>query len=269
MDFYKEKGTSSYFRKKNMSLVSQELKHFVKEHKMEYAYFWADTFLAMNNREFDEFCEMYQDIRLPFWMQTRPETLSDEKIRRLSDVGLHRISFGVEHGNYEFRKKYLGRSFKNEDIVKKLQIPRKYGVQFSVNNITGFPHETRDLAMDTVELNRHIESDNQSIYAFVPFHGTPLRKVTEELGYLKHSDITKCLTDRPMLDQPQYPATEVEGIQRCFVLYVKMPKSRWGEIRKAEKNTPEGNRIFEELKEEYKQKHMSPNKSSDLEYGVE
>ena len=269
MDFYKEKGTSSYFRKKNMSLVSQELKHFVKEHKMEYAYFWADTFLAMNNREFDEFCEMYQDIRLPFWMQTRPETLSDEKIRRLSDVGLHRISFGVEHGNYEFRKKYLGRSFKNEDIVKKLQIPRKYGVQFSVNNITGFPHETRDLAMDTVELNRHIESDNQNIYAFVPFHGTPLRKVTEELGYLKHSDITKCLTDRPMLDQPQYPATEVEGIQRCFVLYVKMPKSRWGEIRKAEKNTPEGNRIFEELKEEYKQKYIIDSKVADLEYGME
>jgi len=93
MDFYKEKGTSSYFRKKNMSLVSQELKHFVKEYKMEYAYFWADTFLAMNNREFDEFCEMYQDIRLPFWMQTRPETLSDEKIKKLSDVGLNQDIF--------------------------------------------------------------------------------------------------------------------------------------------------------------------------------
>jgi orotidine-5'-phosphate decarboxylase len=48
-----------------------------------------------------------------------------------------------------------------------------------------------------------------------------------------------------------------------------MPKSRWGEIRKAEKNTPEGNRIFEELKEEYKQKYIIDSKVADLEYGME
>jgi len=251
-----------------MNLVYEELKYFVKNHQMEYAYFWADTFLAMSSREFDEFCEMYQDIKLPFWMQTRPETITDKKIERLASVGLNRISFGMEHGNEEFRKKYLIREFKNKDIIEKLKIPHKYGVQFSVNNITGFPYETRELAMDTVELNRHIDADNQNIYAFVPFHGTPLRKLTEELGYVKHTDITRCLTDKPMLDQPQYSASEVEGLQRCFVLYVGMPKSRWNEIAKAEKNTPEGNRIFESLKEEYMQKYiMNPEKTADLEYG--
>lgn len=279
VDFYKDNGSSSFFRKKDMNLVYKELKYFVENHQMEYAYFWADTFLAMSNKEFDEFCEMYQDIKLPFWMQTRPETLSEDKIKRLSDVGLHRISFGLEHGNENFRKKYLGRSFKNKDIIEKLKIPHKHGVQYSVNNITGFPYETRELAMDTVELNRHIDADNQNMYAFVPFHGTPLRKLTEELGYVKHTDITRCLTDKPMLNQPQYSAEEVEGLQRCFVLYVGMPKSRWGDIAKAEKNTPEGNRIFNELKEEYRNLYMNssndlnsdndenPN-TADLEYGM-
>ena len=269
IDFYKNNGNSSYFRKKDMNLVYKELKYFVENHQMEYAYFWADTFLAMSSREFDEFCEMYKDIKLPFWMQTRPETINDKKIERLANVGLNRISFGMEHGNEEFRKKYLVREFKNKDIIEKLKIPHRHGVQFSVNNITGFPYETRELAMDTVELNRHIDADNQNMYAFVPFHGTPLRKLTEELGYVKHTDITRCLTDKPMLDQPQYPASEVEGLQRCFVLYVGMPKSRWGEIAKAEKNTPEGNRIFEKLKEEYRQENMNKiTKVADLEYGV-
>lgn len=248
-----------------------ELKYFVDNHNMEYAYFWADTFLAMSNREFDEFCEMYQDIKLPFWMQTRPETLNDDKVKKLADVGLNRISFGVEHGNEEFRKKYLARSFKNKDIIEKLKIPHHYGVEFSVNNITGFPHETRELAMDTIELNRHIKSDNQNLYAFVPFHGTPLRKICEDLGYVKHEDITRCLTDKPMLDQPQYSAEEVAGLQRCFVLYVGMPKSRWKDIAKAEKDTPEGNRLFAELKEEFKRDYMNSSadaKVADLEYGL-
>ena len=273
IDFYKDNGSSSFFRKKDANLVYKELKYFVENYQIEYAYFWADTFLAMSSKELDEFCEMYQDIKLPFWMQTRPETITDKKIEKLANVGLHRISFGMEHGNEAFRKKYLIREFKNKDIIEKLKIPHQHGVQYSVNNITGFPYETRKLAMDTVELNRHIDADNQNIYAFVPFHGTPLRKLTEELGYVKHTDITRCLTDKPMLDQPQYRASEVEGLQRCFVLYVGMPKSRWGEIAKAEKNTPEGNFIFEKLKEEYRQeymqKHVPSFKKADLEYGLD
>ena len=211
-------------------------------------------------------------------MQTRPETLNDDKVNKLANVGLHRISFGLEHGNEDFRRKYLDRTFKNSDIIEKLRIPHQYGVQYSVNNITGFPMETRELAFDTIELNRHIHSDNQNLYAFVPFHGTPLRKFSEELGYVKHTDITRCLTDKPMLDQPQYTAVEVEGLQRCFVLYVGMPKSRWKDIEKAEKNTPEGNKIFEEIKREYKEIYASgkasdstgdSGKVADLEYGME
>ena len=59
VDFYKDNGSSSFFRKKNANLVYKELKYFVENHQMEYAYFWADTFLAMSNKELDEFCEMY------------------------------------------------------------------------------------------------------------------------------------------------------------------------------------------------------------------
>ena len=62
---------------------------------------------------------------------------------------------------------------------------------YSTNNITGFPTETKKLAFDTIELNRHIDATNTSIYSFVPFHGTPLRKLCEELGYIKPETITK------------------------------------------------------------------------------
>jgi anaerobic magnesium-protoporphyrin IX monomethyl ester cyclase len=278
MSFYKAETGGGYFRKKSLDLVYKELKYFKDELDLEYAYFWADTFLAMNQRELEEFCEMYSDINLPFWIQTCPETISHDNIKRLSEVGLHRISFGMEHGNEDFRARVLDRRWKNADIIEALKIPHQYGVQFSVNNITGFPDETRKLAMDTVEINREIDADNANIYTFVPFHGTPLRKVCESKGLIKHETITKCLTDKPVFEMAQYPVEEIMGLRKCFILYVSFPKNRWKDIERAELDTPEGNRIFIELKQEYMEKYFKGPKDSkdteipqvaDLEYGME
>ena len=60
-----------------------------------------------------------------------------------------------------------------------------------------------------------------------------------------------------MLDQPGFPKSEIEGIRRCFVLYVKMPKNRWSEIKKAESLTPEGDRVWALLKKECSEKYMN------------
>ena len=267
MRLYKELG-HNFYRKKRMDLVYKELKHFKEIHKVEYMYFWADTFLGMSIKELDQFCEMYSDIKLPFWMQTRPETVTDYNIKKLTKVGLYRISFGLEHGNEKFRKEVLGRGWKNEDIIEKLKIPYQYGVAFSVNNITGFPKETKKLAFDTIEINRHIKSDNQNIYSFVPFHGTPLRKMCEDLGLIDHETITKCNTMASQLNMPQYPPHEINEIKKCFALYIKFPKNRWKDIELAEKNDEQGNKIYKELREEYLTKYM-PKPDADPHGGVE
>ena len=98
------------------------------------------------------------------------------------------------------------------------------------------------------------------------------------MGFLKPGDITKCLTDRPMLDMPQFSAKEIAGLIKCFVLYVKFPKNRWDEIKRAEEDTPEGRKIFKALKEEFTDRYMpaisegEPDEIptvADLEYGME
>ena len=90
----------------------------------------------------------------------------------------------------------------------------------------------------------------------MPFHGTPLRKMCEDLGLIKPETITKCVTDKTILNMPQYPPHEIEEIKRCFSMYIKFPKKRWKEIEKAEKNNKEGNKIYKELKKEYLEKYM-------------
>ena len=142
----------SFFRKKSMNLVKTEIENHIKKYNVEYIYFWADTFLAWNNKEFDEFCEMYSEFKLPFWCQTRIETIEEDKFRRLKELGLDRVTFGLEHGNEKFRRDIVKRDYSNDDAVKKIKIIEKLGITFSVNNIIGFPDETRELAFDTIEL---------------------------------------------------------------------------------------------------------------------
>ena len=245
-----------YFRKQRIDLVREELLVNINRYKADSFYFWADTFLAWNNHEFEAFCEMYSEFKLPFWIQTRPETVNAERFKKLRDIGLLRVAFGIEHGNEKFRKQILQRNVKNELIIENLKIVTDLDIPISVNNIIGFPTETRELAFDTIELNRYFKSDGINAYSYVPFHGTPLRKLAEQYGYIEKGRLTRSITSPTMLSMPQFTKEEIEGLRRCFVLYVKMPREKWSVISKAESLTPEGDQLFLELKDECTKKYM-------------
>lgn len=247
----------SFFRKRKIGLVYNELKHCLDKYKADSFYFWADTFLAWSEAEFDEFCAMYSEFKLPFWIQTRPETVTEYRFQKLKEIGLLRVAFGIEHGNEDFRRKILHRNVSNEMIIKNLNIVTNLGIPISVNNIMGFPTETRDMVFDTIELNRHFRSDGINAYAYTPFHGTPLREMSEKLGYVEKESLARCINHPTMISMPHFPKDKIEGIRRCFVLYVKMPKERWKDIEKAEALTTEGDKIWTDLKEECLEKYMN------------
>jgi anaerobic magnesium-protoporphyrin IX monomethyl ester cyclase len=254
---YKDETNVSFFRKAEISRIEHEIETMINVYKADSLYFWADTFLSWNKKDFYKFCDMYEKYKLPFWIQTRPETIKKEYFEKLKELGLLRVSFGIEHGSEWFREKYLERKLKNSKIIEKLKIVTDMKIPISVNNIMGFPFETRELAFDTIELNRQIESDGLNAYTFVPFHGVPLRKVSEDNNFVKKGKIVRSVMYLTMLDQPQFSKEEIEGIRRCFVLYVKMPKDRWNDIKKAESLTPEGDKILLSLKEECAEKYMN------------
>ena len=254
---YRKETGHNHYRMKSIDAVYKELKYYKDVIKAEAFYFWADSFLCYTEKTFNEFCEMYKEIRLPFWCQSRPETVKEARIKRLMDVGLFRMGLGVEHGNYEFRKRILRRNVTNETMLKSFKVLNRLDLKFSANNIMGFPEETKNLAMDTVHLNRQITCDGANAYSFSPFHGTPLRKMAEDLGFCDKELIARSIMKPTFLNMPQFPPDAIEGLRRCFILYVKMPLSRWPEIEKAEELTLEGDRIWAELRDECAEKHMN------------
>ena len=124
----------------------------------------------------------------------------------------------------------------------------EYDIPYSVNNIMGFPYETREIAMDTVRLNKTFKANDRNAYPFTPFAGTPLRKLAEELGFIKKDDIVRSvIVNGSILDMPQFPQKDVSALVKTFNMYVNFSEDRWPEIRRAE----EDDNLYEELKIEY------------------
>lgn len=75
MKMYLEETGKSYLRRKSFENMRAELLFYKEEMKAEYLYFWADTFFSWKKHEFEEFAEIYREINLPFWCQTRVDPL--------------------------------------------------------------------------------------------------------------------------------------------------------------------------------------------------
>jgi anaerobic magnesium-protoporphyrin IX monomethyl ester cyclase len=248
---YREGTGQQYFRRKRWDVVEKELRLYISKYGAEYIYFNAETFLAMSREEFDEFAQMYQHIGLPFWMQTRIETLSEHHIQELERVGCNRISVGLEHGNEEFRKTIIGKGFSNQRIIDVFKILDRSSIPVTINNIMGFPGETRELIFDTIELNRQLGTDSVNAYIFTPYRGTEMYNDAVTKGYLDPDAETNSIITGSILDMPTISKDAIMGLVRTFSLYVKFPKEEWPEIEAAEKFTPEGDAKFSKLAERY------------------
>lgn len=253
---FQDNGCGNYYRKKDINRLIAEIRYLVDKYQPDYVNFNAESFLAKSAKELREFAHQYKEIGLPFWCQSRPETVTEDKIKILKGMNCQNLQFGIEHGNEEFRTRLLNRPGSNEQMLKALKIVEKYRIDYTVNNIIGFPDETRELVFDTINFNRQINPSTINCYFFTPYRGTALYEYCVEHGYLDKDAKVHQLLDGVELKMDTISYQELKGLQRTFPLYVKMPEEEWDKIRIAERFDEEGNRMFEELSKLYRERYF-------------
>ena len=256
----RDNNLGNFMRRKSAMVIRQDILRLVEEHDPEYLYFIDDSFLARPDEEIQAFLEMYQEFKIPFWCNTRPENATAERLAGMKAVNSDRISFGLECGNEQFRREVVQRHPTNVQILGYFEEIARSGIAFSVNNIVGFPDETRDMVFETIELNRQLGGyDSMTVSIFTPYHGTKLRELAIHRGYLDPNVITTHTTSSSLLSMPHLPSEEIDGLVRTFMLYVRFPKKEWPRIQLAEKDTEEGNRIFAEYQQKYRERFFQGN----------
>lgn len=247
---YRNNGERSYFRAKSMAKVMGEMEENIKKYNPEFFYFASETFLAMSDDRFNEFIAGYKNIKIPFWIQTRIETITAERLQKLKEVGLFWITIGIEHGNENFCRKYLKRNTKNKETEKVIKMLDNLEQGASLNSIIGFPYENRKLIFDTISLNRRLFQINKrircNISLFTPFRGCELyelcvsSKLFEPVPYTNHTNITK----GSIIRSDFLSREELNGLFRVFNFYVHLPREYENRIKLAEQFTAEGDREF-------------------------
>jgi radical SAM superfamily enzyme YgiQ (UPF0313 family) len=140
----------------------------------------------------------------------------------------------------------------DEEIVNGFKEFEKTKIRISANNIIGFPGESREDIMSTIEINRQINPDSIVVNAFRPYSGTKLRKICIDKGLIPKEKRAEDNRVYGAFYNGVLLAEELENIRKVFALYVTFPKSRWDEIKRAETT----DKIYRNLMKEFSSKQL-------------
>jgi radical SAM superfamily enzyme YgiQ (UPF0313 family) len=211
--------------------------------QVNYIFLIDETFTLKTDRV-REFCKLYAErikdkLNVPFGCMTRPEALSEEKVRYLKEAGCVEIAMGIETGNEKYRKEVLDRQMPQESIVKAFLMAKKAGIKTYSFNMVGLPNETRDDVFSTIELNRKGKVDEIQCTVFYPFKGTRLRDFCEEHDFIDSSEKeVASYYEMPTIRNPKMPRNEIAGLFKTFIIYCKSPKIFWPFVRLLEYSNP-------------------------------
>lgn len=121
---------------------------------------------------------------LPYTCLVRPEFISEELVRLLKSTNCHMIAFGIESGSERVRRDILQRKYSNAQLIDAAALLKKYGIGFRTYNIVGFPSETKEEMMATLNLNLKIKPDFPWCSIFTPYPETTLSDFSIAYGYL-------------------------------------------------------------------------------------
>ncbi len=208
-----------YVRFKSVKNGIAEIKDIVTRYKVR-TIFFADDVFTIDRKYVKAFCEEYKkEIGIPFEVTTRVESSNYDTFRNLADAGCTRVAMGIESGSEELRRKALNRKMSNKKILQAFTDARAAGLKTKSYNIVGFPHETEEMHMETVELNRQINPDSIVIYIFNPYPGTSLFNIAIKDGFLSPEFMDEDFisrTDTPLVMKD----FSREDILRCYRNFV-------------------------------------------------
>jgi len=252
-NFTKVELGGNFMRRKSIDVVEKDVLYYKEHIDPDLIMFQDDSFLARPKKEIYDLCNILGKYKIPFWFNSRIENCTPDILSALKDAGVYRMTFGIESGNEEYRAKVLRRDVPNDVYSKHLDYINESNIPYSLNVIIGMPLETREMVLDTARTVRAAAGyDGLTISLFQPYHGTPLRDISVEKGFLDPNYINGGgYLDKWMLNMPKpyLQLSEVERLTKTFSLYSYFTDDRWSEIKEAETNDHTYNRLMKEYRQ--------------------
>ena len=244
-------GLGRFIKTRPFDSLFPHLKKMIDEYKIDIFQFMDECFLAHPNSYLEEFGERYAaECGKPFIIQTRAETVTEERIKILKGFGApFQVIIGVESGSERILRDICQRMCTKEHIIKAFDLLHKYNIRTGAFFMLGLPYETREDIFNTVDLCRRIQPSVSSISIFQPLPGQELTQLCIENGFITGKEPMATFTSSSLLKMPPpyLSAEDIFNLRRTFALYVSLPKEYYPQIEKCEKDYESNKKLFEDL----------------------
>ncbi len=154
--------------------------------QFEFVYFGGGTPSFLSNEQLKRLIGRIRehwnwDAAREVTFECEPGTLKESKLRTIREIGVTRLSLGIEHFDDEVLE-MNGRAHKSPEIHQAYQWAREVGFpQVNIDLIAGMVGETEDKWKDTVEKAVRLDPDSVTIYQLeLPFNAVFSREFQKE-----------------------------------------------------------------------------------------
>jgi radical SAM superfamily enzyme YgiQ (UPF0313 family) len=148
-------------------------------------FFVSDDTFTLNRRRVIGVCRLILQRKLDIsWAAiSRVDAVDEEVLAWMRKAGCIQISYGVESGSPEIRRR-LNKRINEQQIRKAFRLTQRYGIMARAYFIYGCPGETRETIQETLDLMLDIQPLGAVFYILDLFPGTALYEDVKRCGRL-------------------------------------------------------------------------------------
>jgi anaerobic magnesium-protoporphyrin IX monomethyl ester cyclase len=178
------------YRAHSAERVVEEMEILVNKYNARQIIFLDDNFIISKKRVF-EICELIMKKgyhkKVVWTAAGRADEVNEPLLKAMKDAGCKMISFGIESGSPRLLE-LMKKGEKKEHIEKAVAMARKAGLKTRGTLILGFPTETREESIETIEFAKRLGLDFAKFSLATPYPGTALYNIAKERGLITGKD---------------------------------------------------------------------------------
>ena len=233
------------FRAHSVDYVVDHIEYLVNKYRVKTIYFEDDN-LTFNIQRFEAICDTIIERDIKFQWETpngvRADYLTLDLLKKMKKTGCQSVFVGVESGDQHVLDNIIGKSLRLKNVIKFAEMCKKIGLRTGAFYIIGFPGETKETMMNTVDfalmLKRKYDVGMHLLFA-TPSYGTRLYEECKQNGYIRGNLTPRAFAEvrqnwgLPLIETENFTATEVQEIasramkayrKLSIINYIKNPK---------------------------------------------
>lgn len=214
------------WRGRSAKNVVDEIEFLIKNYKIKQIRFQDDN-VSWDKKRMNEICDEIINRKLKIKWDTPNGiaiwTLDEELLRKMKKSGYYRLAPSIESGSMNTIR-FIQKPISFDFVKKILKIADKVGLWTVSPFIIGFPYETKEDIMKTIDFAKKSGLDFAIFYIAQPYAGTPLYDIYEKEGLLCNGIQESSSVQATKYSTKNFTADELINFRR--LAYKEFYKSR-------------------------------------------